>query len=198
MPSSPSVYARIPAIAVSSALREAPCSVGEWAVGEDIRELFDAVVVEPPNPPKSVKPFPAEASPGEPHKERGESPPSDAALFPPFAALPLLELRMAVCQPLEQRQRQLLPEPTLRRAARLAAVGRRTQAERDANAALVRAMCQGRGGAARFGARVQLQHVATGRFLRVRRAALSYAAFRVGDEHATYDEVSTAPTSLRL
>ena len=33
---------------------------------------------------------------------------------------------------------------------------------------------------------------------RVRRAALSYAAFRVGDEHATYDEVSTAPTSLRL
>ena len=28
---------------------------------------------------------------------------------------------------------------------------------------------------------------------RVRRAALSYAAFRVGDEHATYDEVSTAP-----
>ena len=33
---------------------------------------------------------------------------------------------------------------------------------------------------------------------RVRRAALSYAAFRVGDEHATFDEVSTAPTSLRL
>ena len=33
---------------------------------------------------------------------------------------------------------------------------------------------------------------------RVRRAALSYAAFRVGDEHATYDEVSTAPTGLRL
>ena len=33
---------------------------------------------------------------------------------------------------------------------------------------------------------------------RVRRAALSYAAFRVGDEHATYAEVSTAPPGLRL